>query len=182
MTRDADTDAIGAAVRAAARSVEAPPSLRASLARPPRRRWRRGAAAIAAALAAGVVLVAVTAGGPSVEDVAAAALHAPTSPAAGARSYGDWRPVGARTDTVDGRRARTVIYRRGTTGVHYAIVDGDPLDLPDARRVTVHGTVYALATDGDTRLVAWHARGKTCVLASKMEDLDGLLQFAAYGN
>jgi hypothetical protein len=178
-----DTDDIGAAIRATATSVEAPSTLRERLAAPQPRltplRRVAGLAAVAAVIAA-VVLV-IGAGGPTVQQVAAAALHAPTEAAGDARAYGDWLPIGARTDSVEGKRAHTVIYRRGATGVHYAIVDGEELELPGARRVKVGGTTYALATDGDVRLVAWHRDGKTCVLASRMEDLDGLLRFAAYG-
>lgn len=176
-----DTEDIGAAIARCARGVEAPPRLRERLAarpaRPPRAR-------LIAALVAGAAIVALAfalgAGGPSVAQVAAAGLRAPTRPAPHGRAYlAGYRPVGARTDEVDGRRAVTVIYRRATVGVHYTILDGDLLELPGTRRVGAGGLRLALDRDGDVNLVAWHARGKTCILASRAETLTGLVRLAA---
>jgi hypothetical protein len=180
------TEEIGAAIRRTAETVEASPDLRDRVdhLRRPRLSGARQRLTLGIAVAAVAVLFGVFVGGhaPSVTAVAQAALAAPQSPATGERAYGDWQPVGERTDTVGGRRSHTVIYQQDGTGVHYAIVDGKPLDLPGGRRERRHGVTYALARDGDINVVAWHRDdGKTCVLASKMEDLDGLLKFAAYG-
>lgn len=173
-----DDERIGAAIQEAAVTVSAPPALRRRLEAPvARRRWhapRLALGAAAAALALVLALV-VTSGGPTVQDVAAAALHPPTAPASG--SAGRWSAVGSRTDTIDGRTTRTVIYRRDGRGAHYAIVDGKPIDEPDGRTVRLNGHPYTVLRDGDTAIVTWRADGHTCVLASKQVGPDALLGF-----
>jgi hypothetical protein len=89
-----------------------------------------------------------------------------------------WRAVGARTDRLDGRRAVTVIYRKGGSGVHYTIVDGAPLPWPrGARRVTAGRVRAAVLRDGDAALVVWNRRGHSCILASRTADTSRLLRF-----
>jgi hypothetical protein len=194
------TDPIGDAIREAAQSVQAPPSLRESVARPrPRRRVRwvfaLGGGAIAAAV---IVLVLSLGGGPSVQAVAQAALNAPTQPAPAADGhYVDaeiagihfpdyetdfgWKAIGARRDTVDGRDALTVIYTKGDTGVHYTVVDGDTLPIPDgAQVVDVQGTDVALKRDGDTLTASWERDGHTCILATKAADRKQLLDLVVW--
>lgn len=97
--REPDTEPIGLAIQAAARTVEAPPRLRARVAEE-RLRAGRGAPARRSvfrppALAAGLAAVAIAvtlaltglpggaAGGPSVTDAVALALSHPTEPAPG---------------------------------------------------------------------------------------------------
>jgi hypothetical protein len=191
------SERIGDAIRQAAQSVQAPPSLRESLAQgPPRpRRGVRWLFALAGgAVAAAVVAVALSlGGGPSVQEVAQAALNRPTEPAPAANGrYVDaeiagihfpdyetdfgWKAIGARRDTVDGRDALTVIYMKGATGVHYTIVDGDTLPTPDgARVVDVAGTPVALDRHGDTLTASWERAGHTCILATKAADEQQLL-------
>lgn len=191
------TEQIGEAIREAAQTVQAPPSLRESPAGPRPRRRRRvrwGFALAGGAIAAALIVVVLSlGGGPSVQEVAQAALNAPTQPAptadgqyvdaqiAGIRfpdyetPYG-WKAVGARRDTVDGRDALTVIYRKGDTGVHYTVVDGDTLPTPaGAKVVDVHGTPVALKRDGDTLTASWERAGHTCILATKAADEQQLL-------
>lgn len=188
------TDPIGDAIRRASQSVQAPQSLRESLSAPPRRpvRWlfALGGGAIAAAI---IVFVLSLGGGPSVQDVAQAALNQPTQPApASDGHYVDaelagihfpdyespwgWKAIGARRDTVDGRDALTVIYTKGDTGVHYTVVDGDALPKPDgAKVVDVNGTDVALKRDGDTLTASWEVNGHTCILATKAASEQQLL-------
>jgi hypothetical protein len=188
------TDPIGDAIREAAHSVQAPISLREAVSRPRRRsvRWvfALGGGAIAAAL---IVFVLSLGGGPSVQDVAQAALNQPTQPApASDGHYVDaeiagihfpdyesdwgWKAVGARRDTVDGRDALTVIYAKDGTGVHYTVVDGDALPKPDgAKVVDVNGTDVALTRDGDTLTASWEVDGHTCILATKAASEEQLL-------
>ena len=204
--RDLD-QRIGDAVRAGAGSVRAPDRLHERVARqrgrPPRRRAilprLTVGAAVTAALAAGFVLVA--GGAPSVQQVAAAALNTPTRPAPApdprdpelidARAEGiafpnyaepwGWEPVGARTDSVHGRRAVTVVYRRGDLGAHYTIVEGEPLSQPeDARGVSAGGRRFSAVRAGGAWVIAWERDGHTCVLASQTVDTAGLLRMATW--
>jgi hypothetical protein len=191
------TEHIGDAIREAAQSVQAPPSLRDSLAHPQPRRRRgvRWLFALAGGTIAAAVIVVVLSlgGGPSVQDVAQAALNQPTQPAPAADGhYVDaqiagihfpdyetdlgWKAIGARRDKVDGRDALTVIYVKDGTGVHYTVVDGDTLPTPDgAKIVDVQGTPVALKRDGDTLTASWERAGHTCVLATKAADAQQLL-------
>lgn len=190
------TDPIGDAIREASQGVRAPQALRESLARPPRRRGVRWVVALCGgAIAAAVIVVVLSlGGGPSVQKVAQAALDRPTQPApapdghyvdaqiAGIRfpdyerAWG-WQAIGARRDTVGGRDALTVIYRKGDTGVHYTIVDGDTLPTPDGAKVVhVKGTPVAIDRQGDTLIASWERDGHTCILATKMADQRQLLR------
>jgi hypothetical protein len=117
----------------------------------------------------------LTGGGPTVQDVAAAALHAPTAPAQG--TAGEWAAVGKRSDSVGGRRAETVVFRRGGRGLHYAIVAGKPIPEPDGRTVMIYGHPYVVLRDGDTSIVTWRADGHTCVVASKQVGAAQILRF-----
>ncbi len=152
----------------------------------PRRGVRWALALGAGALtAAALVIVLSLGGGPSVQEVAQAALQRPTAPAP-ARSgpYVDasiagirfpeyetpwgWRAVGTRHDRVGGRDALTVVYAKDGTGVRYTIVDGDTLARPgDAKVVDVGGTPVAVKRDGDTLIATWERDGHTCILATK---------------
>ena len=177
------TDDIGRKIQQAAAGVSAPLTLREELRRsrpgqPPAYPSRRSLATMGAVLAIVATLAGLLApGAPSVERVAKRALNGSTGPAPeGSAYFAGFRAVGARTDTIAGRRAETVIYRRGTVGVHYTIVDGKPLDLPGSRRVKAGRITLALARDGDVNLVAWHARGKTCILASRAASVDNLTE------
>lgn len=184
-----ETDPIGERIRAASQSVSAPLALREAIERdrapaagrkPPSRLSLALLGAMLATIATVAALVAP--GPPTVTSVARAALKAPEREAPAGESYlRGYTPVGVRTDTIAGRTARTVIYRRGAAGVHYTIVDGEPLALPGSKRVRAGRLSLATARVGDLSLVAWHARGKTCVLASKTlttGDLVALLRSA----
>ncbi len=204
MTGDDRDQAIGEAVRESAASVRAPARLQAEIARRHSRRPRRaprlvGAAVLAAALAAIVLLT--TGGNPSIPNVAAAALNAPTRPAP-AHDPGDdryiavrvggvpfpdyadrwgWKAVGSRTDEVAGRPTTTVIYRRGDRGVHYTIVDGDPLTVPaGARWVREDGLRIAILRERGAAVVTWQRGGHTCVLASRTLTTGELVRLATW--
>lgn len=171
-----ETDPIGERIRAASQSVSAPLALREELSRRERSRPRqpsRPALALLGFILAAVATVSalVLPRTPSVERVAAVALGAAQRPAPAGESYlPGYEAVGARTDVVEGRHVRTVIYRHGSTGVHYTIVDGKPLALPGSRRVSAAGRVLALVRRDGVSLVVWHADGKTCILASRTAD------------
>jgi hypothetical protein len=171
---------IGAAILRASETVAAPAALRERLAAPaPRRRRvpRAPRLALGGALTAALVAFAllVTGTPPTVQQVAAAALGGPTAPAAGTAA--EWSAVGRRSDQVAGRRAVTVIYRRGGAGIHYAILSGKPIAAPAGRTVSVGGRPYTLLRDGPTSIVTWRASGHTCVLASQQAGPDDLIGF-----
>ena len=200
---------VGEAIRRASETVHAPAGLQAWLAAEQEQRGGRrrrivrlrlaAAGALAAALAVAVVLTAGA--GPAVTDVAAAGLQAPTQPAP-AELPGDethidarigritfpywedrwgWRAVGARRDTVEGREALTVVYRKGRKGVHYTVVEGEALEVPEgARRETVDGIRAAVLRRGGADVVVWELQGQTCILASTLVDADEMLRFVAW--
>ncbi len=195
-------DDIGAAIRAAAHAVHAPPSLRQQVEgqrSAARRRGRRvrallaGAAAVAAATGVALALVLPSGGGPSVADAAALALAPPTAPGPApadattldARvgelsfpAWDGWRAVGERAQRLDGRVARAVVYEDGDgRRVGYAIVAGAPLDAPDGRRL---GGVTILRRAGAT-LATWRRDGHTCVLASTDAPAEELAALAGGG-
>jgi hypothetical protein len=176
---------IGAAIRRAAETVSAPPALRArieagAVGAPPRRRWfavpRLAFGGALAAVAAAVVLLLVG-GAPTVTQVASASLRAPTGAASEAPYRGGWEPVGARMDSVGGREAKTVVYRKDGTGVHYTVLSGKPIDRPAGRTVTVDGRTYRILRDGPTAIATWEWKHHTCVLASRQTDWHGLVAF-----
>ncbi len=172
----------------AASSLPAPLSLRIRIeeleaARPAARaawRWRRllptAGLALAATLAA---LVLVAAGGPAVDDVLAVGLRPSTAPASldrefeGIRfpSYSKWEATGSRTDTIDGRRVRTVFYERDGQRIAYAIVAGPALsDEPRLRTVR----------DGDVVAVTWTRDGRTCVISASGVSGEALARLAVW--
>jgi hypothetical protein len=172
---------IAAAILRTAATVSAPQALRERLAAPapPRRAPRAPRLALGGALAAvaAALVLLVSGGSPTVQDVAAAALHAPTAPAVGTAA--EWSAVGQRTDRVDGRRSVTVVYRRAGQGVHYAIVDGAPLAMPAGRVIRLGGHPYTVLRHGGATIITWRADGHTCVLASRQageSDLVGFLR------
>jgi hypothetical protein len=156
-----------------------------------RRPAPRLAVAAATALAAfgAVVVIALTAGSsgvPTVAEVAAAANRQATAPAPGrdARhppllraSFGGvaypywkqhfgWRTTGERTDTIDGRRARTVFYQHTHHRIGYTVVSGKPLKRPaGAERLVVDGVEMYRYRDGRNTVVTFERNGHTCVLA-----------------
>jgi hypothetical protein len=176
--------------------------------REPARRRRGGVALVAAAGATvaafvvlGALLLAGGASDPSVADAAPLALRAPTEPApaldasdhhfiqaqvGGVRfpNYAydtTWKTLGARTDTLSGRRTMTVLYSSRTGPVGYTIVDGAPLDVPDgARRVTAEGRGFSVLRRDGALVVSWRQDGRTCIVAGRKATLPQLLEFATW--
>jgi hypothetical protein len=200
-----ETEPIARRIRDAAAEVRAPERLHALIAqetarrRAPRRRRlvTIGAGAVAAAAAAAVVVALVLGGGaPRMDQAVALALRAPTSgaPAVNPRdpghieaqvggvrfpTYETFRPVGARTDDLDGRRAVTVAYRAAGGTVAYTIVDGAPLEVPDGTSWRdVGGFHVAVLRDGAERVITWEQGGRTCIVAGRRADVAALLREA----
>jgi hypothetical protein len=159
----------------------------------PRRRRLRGllipAGGLVAALVVAVVLVTGGGGAPSVLATAALAARGPVLPAPhedkanGALLqtsiegvpfpyWGEqkWESVGARDDTIEGRKARTVYYAN-PAGVRaaYTILGGDTVDPPsDASRRMDKGTELFVVEDKGRRVVTWERDGHTCVLSAPL--------------
>jgi len=92
-----------------------------------------------------------------------------------------WRPVGTRTDEIEGRETRTVFYRRGNETIAYTIVAGDALDEPDDAPVRVREGTPLRPFDADGRTaVTWKRQGHTCVLSGDGVSEDTLLELAAW--
>jgi hypothetical protein len=207
MSQLSDSERIGAAIRAAVEDVEAPPRLRASVAtqardQRSRRRWIAVPAFSAAAVAAlvAVALLAIgTNGGPTIGDAAGLALRNPTLPppagqprnerflsaGVGRVQFPNYRystpfhTTGARSDELNGRRARTVVYGLGAKRIGYTIVSGKPLPVPSgARRVSHGGEEFAVLRRHGALVVTWREGGHTCVLASRTASLKRLVIWA----
>ncbi len=206
-----DTEHIARRIREAADAVTAPDRLRAHVAeqtagRAPRRRRRFLAlgAGLAGAVAGVVLLLALvlgSGGGPAMGDAVALALRAPTSDAPAVdpanperlqkqvggvsfpsyEGYSGWRPIGSRTDDIDGRKAVTVAYQGDGGPVSWTIVDGAPLDVPDgvAWRDYPRFRAAILRDDGTDRVITWEKDGRTCIIAGKGDDVNALLRAAA---
>lgn len=180
------------AVARAAAAVEAPTRLRAKVAaerhkRAPRAR-RAGFAIAAGSLAAVLLALALALpSGPTVVQAATVATRPATEPAPGPgapklldrRAAGlpfpdwsvkfGWRPTGARTDELDGRRLVTVFYAKGEREVAYTVVAGAPLDPPDGSDAVVEGTRLLTFVAGGRTAVTWERGGHTCVLSGTVD-------------
>ena len=183
--------------------VPVPVTARASA---PRLRWARPALALACAVAAAIVVVlaanpAGSPGPPSVEAVVGLGARGPAAPApaqdgallrashAGVRfsaweqEFG-WRAIGQRTDGLEARTTRSVVYEHQVHRISYTVVSGAPLEVPpDARRVTRDGVRVALYRDprhGGHDVATFQRDGRTCVLAGHVESVDTLVKLAAW--
>jgi hypothetical protein len=201
-----DTEAIARRIREAAESVSAPEHLRAHVAeqtarrRPRRRRLLALGGAVAVAAAAVVVALVVvlgSGGGPSIDQAVALALRPPTTDAPAIdpshptrlqeqvggvwfpsyKDYAEWKPIGSRTDDLDGRRAVTVAYQGDGGPVSWTIVDGSPLHVPDGVPWQDYASFRAaiLRDDGGKRVITWRKGGVTCILAGHTDDVEALL-------
>ncbi|TMK75687.1 MAG: hypothetical protein E6G49_00905 [Actinobacteria bacterium] len=143
-----------------------------------------GALAAATAIVLALVLTGAPSG-PTVADAARLAASPPTGPAPGrldgsksklaaqvdgvvfpdlARAYG-WKPIGVRSDEVDGRAATVVYYEKGGKRIGYVVLAGSAIPGPSgAHAVNRQGVRYeALDVDGRPT-VTWEGLGHTCVI------------------
>src|SRR3954467_14734602 len=162
-------------------------------------RWP-GAGLLAGAVAAVIAALVLLGGGaPGVEDVAAAAVRAPTAPVAAVPSTSPllrekvgevlfpnyfkkfgWKAVGTRTDEIGGRDTRTVFYEKDGKRIAYTIVDGEALEWPDGSKKSVEGTVMRALEYEGRDVVTWRRGGHTCVLSSKDVPRAQLLALAGW--
>ena len=171
--------------------------------RRPARSWRRvlvlpALATCAVVVAALVLLVGGGGSGPTVSQTAGLALADATLPApavdagnhrqltlhTGGIPFPNWAPrwatVGARTDTLGGRRVDTVYYRgSGGAKVGYSIVSGAPLKGGGYTASALYDGRYTVARQGAAWVVAWPRDGHTCVLAARGVSFRTLLALAS---
>jgi hypothetical protein len=148
-----------------------------------RRRWVPIGALGLAATAATVFAFVFATGGPAVGDALAVALRPATAPAVTGdhvgsawfpESGGGWHATGARSDTVEGRKVRTVFYERDGRTIAYTIVDGPPLEEH------YDGTVQEVPAPGGRTAVTWVNGGHTCLISGSGVDVDVLRHLAAW--
>ena len=158
-----------------------------------------GALAAATAIVLALVLTGAPSG-PTVADAARLATSPPTGPAPTrldnsrsklaaqvdgvvfpdlARAYG-WKPVGVRSDEVDGRAATVVYYEKGGKRIGYVVLAGSAIPGPSgARAVNRRGVRFeALNVDGRPT-VTWERLGHTCVLTGATSHSE-LLRLASW--
>jgi hypothetical protein len=170
------------------------------------RQAKRWAAALASVAAVGVMGVLVLPGGGSSPSVVQAAqltlrsaniagpVESATRPARLVRSMAGiafpdlayrfgWRSVGARSDTLNGRKTTTVFYvNRAGERIGYEIVGGTPLAVPEGRATHRGGITYRVLEVAGLPLVTWQRAGHTCVLAGRRVDVRTLLALARWSN
>lgn len=171
----------------------APAPRRRFFARPRSLAFVASAAALAAAAA---VLFSAGTSGPSVAEAAQVALAPPRSPAPAVKAdektldaavdgvaypyWADatgWRAVGSRTDAVEGRAIRTVVYQdAGGRRIGYAIAAGSPLSGADGD----HDGAFTVAHENGATIVTWLRDGHTCILAARGVDARALLKLASW--
>jgi hypothetical protein len=168
------------------------------------RAWRIAAVAAVATVAvlAFAVGMASFAGGPDVKAVAAFSERPateptpapdPSQPALLRREFEQvafpnwsaefgWHAEGARTETIDGRRADTVFYTHEGHRISYTVLSGEPIDPPDeAVTLKVAGVELHRFRDGEHRDVVMFMRdGRTCVLAGHVLHTDTLIKLASW--
>jgi len=175
---------------------------RTAPARRTRSRFVPGAALAAASVVAVLVatLAGGTAGSPSLADAAALAVRGANSPAPAPgpgpgqaldRSVGEvyfpdwgrtlgWHATGQRADRLDGHRAVTVYYARGTQTVAYTIVSAPALAQPSAVPVRLEGLELRALRLGGRVVVTWRRAGRTCVLSSRAVPAAALERMATW--
>jgi hypothetical protein len=94
----------------------------------------------------------------------------------------DWRAVGERSDSLDGRPTKTVFYAHEGHLVAYTIVGGSPLTVPaDAEQHRRNGVDVGLIRDDHGHDIAVFQRGgQTCVISGHVERRSSLVRLATW--
>jgi anti-sigma factor RsiW len=93
----------------------------------------------------------------------------------------DWRAVGARRDTVDGRAPDTVYYQHTHHRIGYTVLSGDPVPPPRrGRQVVSNGVRVQLYRDGRRTVAVFERDGRTCVLAGVVHFERTLVKLATW--
>lgn len=175
--------------------------VRTSAAPARRPRWALAGACAAATAVAGAIALSVSGDRRAIPDAVVAmsarpALAEPAPAPAGdgvlRRSFAgvtfpdwrkalDWRAIGARRGSVDGRATDTVYYRHTHHTVGYTVLAGRSLGLPsEGRRVERNGVTIQLFRDGPRTVAVFEREGRTCVLAGVVHREDTLVKLASW--
>ena len=94
----------------------------------------------------------------------------------------DWRAVGERSDTLDGRPTKTVFYAHEEHLVAYTIVSGSPIGIPaNAEPRRRNGVDVGLLRDQHGHDIAVFERGgRTCVISGHVEKRSSLVRLATW--
>lgn len=90
-----------------------------------------------------------------------------------------WRPLGLRSDEVDGYAVETAIYRRGGDRLGHSLVVGEPDPPEDARRLGRSGILLRSFEQGGIMAVAWGTDGVSEVVAGVGRPRGALYDLAA---
>jgi hypothetical protein len=78
-----------------------------------------------------------------------------------------WRAVGARSDELADREAKTVLYHHKGKRIAYTIVSGKGIRAPSgAAATTRNGVTLHLFGEPGRRVLTWWRDGRTCVLST----------------
>ena len=92
-----------------------------------------------------------------------------------------WHQAGSRSDDLNGRRTKTVFYKRAGQRIGYTILPGDTVDPPDGARQTVqNGVKLSTARDRAGAIVTWLRGGHTCVLSGSGVSAKDLREVASW--
>jgi anti-sigma factor RsiW len=92
-----------------------------------------------------------------------------------------WRAVGARRDTVDGRATDTVYYQHTHHRIGYTVLAGEPVAPPGRGRSVERGGVRVqLYRDGPRTVAVFERGGRTCVLAGVVHFEETLIKLATW--
>jgi hypothetical protein len=163
------------------------------------RLWAPAVAAVAAGVALAVLVVVLTSAGDSglraYASISARPATQPIPASDGAlldrefrgvrypdwsRKFG-WTPEGARTDTIDGRRAETVFYMHHGHRIAYTVIEGEPLAPPEGSKTrNVGGVTLTQFRDGPRDVVTFVRSGRTCVLEGEVISAETLVMLASW--
>jgi anti-sigma factor RsiW len=91
-----------------------------------------------------------------------------------------WQASGQRTDSINGRQAVTVFYRRHGQALAYTIVGAPSLKTPQATIQNVRGTRMQTLRVNGRQIVTWQRDDHTCVLSGPGVSASELQKLASW--
>ena len=95
-----------------------------------------------------------------------------------------WRATGERTDQIDGRAVKTVIYEDDHgRRIGYSIVADTPAPALSGGGVVIRGTVpYRMFSEDGAQSISWLRDGHLCVVSGRGVSTATLLKLASWGD